>query len=68
MTLDSNDDVTTVTAFYESHLDAADRIITGNDTSNGIIRMSRKSRPATVGDIQLFGRGLHTEIQITLDS
>jgi hypothetical protein len=68
MTLESNDDATTVSAFYGSRLDSGDWTITANDTTNGVIRLSRKSRPATVGEIQLLGRGQHTEIQIRFDS
>lgn len=68
MTLESNDDVSTVTDFYASGLDSGDWTITANDTGNGVIRLSRRSRPATVGEIQLFGRGQHTEIQIRFDS
>lgn len=68
MTLESNDGVSTVTDFYTGRLDSGDWTITANDTGNGVIRLSRKSRPATVGEIQLFGRGQHTEIQIRFDS
>lgn len=68
MTLESNDDVSTVTDFYAGRLDSGDWTVTANDTGNGIIRLRRRSRPATVGEIQLFGRGQHTEIQIRFDS
>lgn len=66
--LDSNDDVTTVTAFYTSHLNSGDWKVTGTDPSNGQIQFTRVSRGQTVGVIDLLGRGQHTVIEIKLDS
>ena len=68
MTLESNDDVSAVTSFYTSHLNSGDWTITGNDPTTGQIQFQRVSRPATVGVINLLGRGQHTEIQVRLDS
>ncbi|MHB8613372.1 MAG: hypothetical protein ACYDAL_13230 [Candidatus Dormibacteraceae bacterium] len=68
MTLESSDDVATVTKFYMGQLDASDWTITASDQASGEIRFRRKSRPATVGTIDLLGRGQHSEIQIRLDS
>ena len=66
--LTSQDDTAAVTAFYESHLSSGDWTITSNDTSNGAIHFARRSRPQTVGTVQLLGRGEHTDIVIRLDS
>ena len=68
ITLESQDDVTTVTGFYQSHLSSGDWTIKSYDSANGTISFSRSSRPATVGTLQLLGRGQHTEVQIRLDS
>ncbi len=66
--LDSSDDVATVTNFYASRLNSGDWKITANDTANGERRFHRESRPQTVGWITLLGRGQHTVIEIKLDS
>jgi hypothetical protein len=66
--LDSNDDATTITAYYTSHLNSDDWKITGTDTANGEIRFSRVSRPLTVGVIDILGRGQHAVIEVKLDS
>jgi hypothetical protein len=68
MTLESNDDVSTVTAFYSSKLGSGDWAITSNDPASGEVRFHRVSRPATVGTLDLLARGQHTEIQLELDS
>ena len=66
--LDSEDDVKTVTSFYASRLSSGDWEITTNDEANGTIRFARMSRPQTVGIVTLLGRGSHTVIEIKLDS
>ena len=67
-TLSSNDDVTTVTTFYTSRLDSGDWGITANDTTNGVVRFARRTKPQNVGAVQLLGRGDHTVIEIRFDS
>jgi hypothetical protein len=67
-TLDSNDDVATVTEYYAGRLDTDDWRITSNDTTNGVIKFARRSRPQTAGTVELLGRGQHTSIQVKLDS
>lgn len=66
--LESNDGAATVTTFYEQNLASGDWTIASSDTTTGEIMFHRTSRPATVGDLVLLGRGVHTEIQIQLDS
>jgi hypothetical protein len=65
---DSNDDVATVTTYYQSQLSSGDWTIVSSDTANGVISFQRKSRPQTVGTVTLLGRGEHSEIDIQLDS
>jgi hypothetical protein len=68
MTLDSNDSVATVTAFYDQKLNRGDwKVISFNDSS-GQIRFQRVSRPLTVGTVDLLGRGSGAEIRIDLSS
>lgn len=64
----SQDDATTVTAFYKSRLSSGSWTIISNDTANGRIAFRSSSRAATVGTVQLFGQGQHTVIQVRLDS
>jgi hypothetical protein len=66
--LDSNDDVATVTTYYEAHLNSGDWTVVSSDSANGAIDFQRKSRPHTVGTVTLLGRGQHSEIDIQLDS
>ena len=66
--LNSNDDVATVTGFYQSHLNDGDWTVVSSDAANGVIDFLRKSRPQTVGTVTLLGRGQHSEIDIQLDS
>src|SRR5207302_5678135 len=66
--LDSDDDVAKVTDFYTSRLSSGDWNITSNDRANGTISFARVSRPQTVGEVTLLGRGTHTVINIKLDS
>lgn len=68
MVFDSNDDVATVTTYYEAHLNSGDWTIVSSDAANGVIDFQRKSRPETVGTVTLLGRGQHSEIDIQLDS
>ena len=68
MTLESNDDVSTVTAFYTDKLGSGDWTVTSNDPTTGHLQFQRVSRPATVGTLDLLARGQHTEIQLELDS
>lgn len=68
VTLASNDDVAAVTAFYEQKLGSGDWKVTAFVSSTGEVRFQRVSRPATVGIVDLLGRGQQTEIQINLDS
>ncbi len=68
MGLRSNDDVATVTAFYNDKLSTGDWQVTAFISSVGQIQFHRVSRPATFGLVQLLGRGQQTEIQIQLDS
>lgn len=67
MTLESNDSVGTVTYWYSSHLDSGDWTASA-DAASGVIHFQRRSRPATNGNVELLGRGEHTEIVITLFS
>jgi hypothetical protein len=68
MTLDSNDDVATVTAFYKEKLGSGDwKVVSFND-STGQIQFQRVSRPLTVGTVDLLGRGSGSEIRIDLSS
>jgi len=67
MTLESTDDVSTVTAWYSSHLNSGDWKAS-TDAASGTIRVQNNSKSSTVGNIELLGRGQHTEIRITLDS
>ncbi len=68
MVLRSNDDVVTVTAFYNENLNTGDWHVTAFISSAGQIQFHRVSRPATFGVVQLFGRGTQTEVRIQLDS
>ena len=68
MVLRSNDDVVTVTAFYNDNLNTGDWHVTAFISSAGQVQFHRVSRPATFGVVQLLGRGQHTEIRIQLDS
>jgi hypothetical protein len=68
MVFNSNDDVATVTTYYESHLSSGDWTIVSHDAANGVLGFQRKSRPQTVGSVTLLGRGQHSEIDIRLDS
>ena len=67
MTLESADDVSTVTTWYSSHLNSGDWKAS-TDAASGTIRVQNNSKSSTVGNIELLGRGQHTEIRITLDS
>jgi hypothetical protein len=67
-TLESNDEMTTVTDFYTSHLDTGDWRIISNDSRNGVISFQRRSRVQTVGRVRLLGRGQRTVIEVMLDS
>jgi hypothetical protein len=68
MTVDSSDDVATVTAFYNQKLNSGDwKVISFNDSS-GQIQFERVSRPLTVGTVELLGRGTGSEIRIDLSS
>jgi predicted component of type VI protein secretion system len=68
MTVDSNDNVATVTAYYRDKLSGGDwKVVSYNDAS-GQIQFQRVSRPLTVGTVELLGRGSSSEIKITLDS
>jgi hypothetical protein len=66
--LESNDDVATVTSFYQQKLNSGHWTITSNDSSTGVISFQLVSRPLTAGTVSLLARGQHTEIQIVLDS
>jgi hypothetical protein len=68
MAFDSNDDVATVTTFYQAQLNSGDWTIVSTDSVNGVINFQLKSRPETVGTVTLLGRGQHSEIGIQLDS
>lgn len=68
MTLDSNDTVATVTAFYKEKLDSGDWKVVSFSDSTGQIQFLRVSRPQTVGTVDLLGRGSSTEIRIDLSS
>jgi hypothetical protein len=68
MVLQSNDDAATVTAFYNDNLNTGDWHVTAFISSYGQIQFHRVSRPATVGLVQLLGKGKQTEIRIQLDS
>jgi hypothetical protein len=66
--LDSDDDVATVTSYYQDHLGTGDWTIVSSDSANGVISFERNSRPQTIGTVTLLGRGQHSEIDIQLDS
>ena len=68
MVIDSNDEVATVTTYYQARLNNGDWTIVSSDAANGVITFQRKSRPQTVGTVTLLGRGQHSEIDIQLDS
>lgn len=68
MTLVSNDDVATVTAFYDEKLSSGDWKVVTFNASSGQIHFQRVSRPLTVGTVDLLGRGTGTEIRIDLSS
>jgi hypothetical protein len=67
MTLESNDDVNTVTSWYSSNLDSGDWSASSN-TPSGTIQFENRSKPSTNGSIELLGHGQQTEIRITLYS
>jgi len=67
-TLDSSDDVPTVTNFYSKGLNSGDWRVTSNDKTTGQIKFSRASNPQNVGVIQFLGRGERTQIEIKFDS
>jgi hypothetical protein len=68
MILESNDDSTTVSAFYNEKLSSGDWKVTAYVASIGQIQFQRVSRPQTIGTVDFLGRGQHTEIHIQLDS
>jgi hypothetical protein len=68
MVLGSTDDVATVTAFYNENLNTGDWQVTAFISAYGQIQFHRVSRPATLGLVQLLGKGQQTEIEIQLDS
>jgi hypothetical protein len=68
MVLESTDDVATVTTFYNENLNIGDWQVTAFISSYGQIQVHRVSRPATLGLVQLLGKGQQTEIKIQLDS
>jgi hypothetical protein len=67
MTLESNDSVSTVTDWYSTRLGSGDWTV-NTDATTGVIKFQSRSKPSTVGTIELLGRGEHTEIRITLDT
>jgi hypothetical protein len=68
MVYDSNDDVATVTTYYQAHLNSGDWTIVSSDSTNGAISFQRKSSSQTTGTVTLVGRGQHSEIDIQLDN
>jgi hypothetical protein len=68
MTLDSSDNVATVTAYFRDKLNSGDWKVASYSDSSGQIQFQRVSRPLTVGTVELLGRGSSSEINITLDS
>ena len=68
MTLDSSDNVATVTAYFRDNLNGGDWKVVSYSGSSGQIQFLRVSRPLTVGTVELLGRGSSSEINITLDS
>jgi hypothetical protein len=66
--LESGDDAATVTTFYNDNLNTGDWHVTAFISSMGQIQFQRVSRSATVGLVQMLGRGQQTEIRIQLDS
>lgn len=65
VTLTSNDDVSTVTDFYQSHLAEGDWQDTF-DSGTGTINFTQVSGGHATGVVQLLGAGQHTEIRITV--
>ncbi len=68
MTLESTDDVATVTAFYDEKLRTGDWTVIANLPKFGQIQFHRVSRPQAFGLVQLLGKGQQTEIRIQFDS
>jgi hypothetical protein len=68
MVLESNDDVATVTAYYEQQLNSGDWTISSSDLAGGTISFQLQSRLQTGGTVTLLARGQHTEVRIVLDS
>ena len=68
ITLDSNDNVAIVTAYYRDKLSGGDWKVVSYSESSGQIQFQRLSRPLTAGTVELLGRGSSSEINITLDS
>jgi hypothetical protein len=68
MVLESSDDSATVSAFYNDNLNTGDWHVTAVISSAGQIQFHRVSRPATVGLVEVLGKGQQSEIRIQLDS
>ena len=68
MVFGSNDDVATVTTYYQAHLNSGDWTVVSSDSANAVISFRRKSSSQTIGSVTLLGRGQHSEIEIQLNS
>jgi hypothetical protein len=66
--LDSNDNVDTVTSFYQQNLATGDWTIPTAHPPQGEFSFTRISRPQTRGTVIVVVHGQHTEIDIQLDS
>jgi len=66
MTFDSNDPVTSVGPYYQSHLNSGDWSVASVEFSSGTIRFHRRSRPQTAGTVELTELGQGTRIGVVL--
>jgi hypothetical protein len=64
----SNDPVTAVGPYYQSHFDAGDWIVDSTDYTPGAIHFHRYSRPKTMGTVVLHQRGQGSEIEVVVYS
>jgi hypothetical protein len=68
MVLQSNDNVDTITTFYQQSLNTGDWTVPPAHPPQGEFSFTRVSRPQTRGTVIVAARGQHSEIDIQLDS
>jgi hypothetical protein len=66
MTVDSNDPVTSVGPYFQSHLNSGDWSVNSVEFSSGTLTFQRRSRPQTTGTLALTERGQGTRIRVVL--